>query len=189
MNTPLIVATLIALAFGCAAAFGDEPGAETVRGSMLSSAPVALASIGAALGAAGLLRVMGRRASRAREEAHEIAFYRLKVARGLMEPGSSRHFAGVIATALREYIEARFDVNPGGTTNQLTIALLRSESAAQREWAVILKDIFDHCDFVQISGRNLSGGQLDLMHLRAWQFVDRTRYAAGRPEEIERRAA
>ena len=102
---------------------------------------------------------------------------------------SSRDFAAVVSAALREYIEGRFGVQPGGTTNQLTIALLRSDSAELREWAVILKDIFDHCDLAEMTGRGLSGGQIDLMHLRAWQFIRKTRVGAVETPERRRRAA
>ena len=79
MNSPLrilrvLFATLIALAFAGAAAFGAEPATEIESASAATSAPVALAGVGAALGAAGLLGAWRRDgARRARDEALETA--------------------------------------------------------------------------------------------------------------------
>ena len=80
MNSPLrilrgLIATLIALGFVGAAAFGADPATTTESAPAASSALVALAGVGAALGAAGLLGGLRRRGDRrARHEAHEIAF-------------------------------------------------------------------------------------------------------------------
>ena len=44
-----------------------------------------------------------------------------------------------------------------------------------------LRDILAHCDRAKFGGRLLSGAQIDALHMRAWQFVHRTRIpGAGR---------
>ena len=117
-------------------------------------------------------RWMRRRA----RSAHEAAIEILDQARSFMEPRFAREFACLVSRAMREYIEARFGVHAlHRTTPEIIERLRRMPEPAVLERCDKIRDLLEHCDRARIGAGDLSGGQIEAIHLWAWGFVGITR--------------
>jgi hypothetical protein len=163
-----LFAGLLVLGAPALAAGGDTAPDLLVRGTYVGGVAVALLlGIGAAV---ALVRRWRARS------AHAVAFRKLLMADGLRRPERSRDFALAVSDALRSYIEKRFRTPAvRRTTEELMEGLQCFSSASLLAHADSLREILVHCDRAKFGGRRLSGAQIDALHMRAWQFVHRTR--------------
>jgi Domain of unknown function (DUF4381) len=105
----------------------------------------------------------------------ELALQKLEEARSLMQPATSREFAGVVSDIVRHYIEQRFNVGvTQRTTQEFLQDLMRSFAAPLARQQPLLADFLQQSDLIKFAGENATAASLNNLLESARRFVRET---------------
>lgn len=114
--------------------------------------------------------------------ADAVAFAALERARAWMTPAEAERFGTAVSSAVREYIEARFEVSaPRRTTDEFLRDLTRDPAAALAAHVPTLENLLRHMDLVKFAKEPLDEPQMEGLLESARDFVSTTR-ATDEPE-------
>jgi hypothetical protein len=170
---------------------GAEPDIRDIRGPIHIPAlwPVLLLIAGAvlvalALGATTLWLVRRWRRSHIKTAA-EIALERLERARSLAKDGHASELSAELSNAVREYIQARFELRaPHRTTEEFLYDLLAAPGSPVAKHRESLGEFLDACDLAKFARFAIDVEHMQEMVYAAQSFVRET--DAARPAESRR---
>lgn len=141
---------------------------------------VLLVAIVAALALARWLRRPP--AGPAAPSADAVALAALERARAWMTPTQAEKFGTAVSSAVREYIEARFDVSaPRRTTEEFLRDLTREPAADLASHVSKLEELLRRMDLVKFAREPLDEPQMEGLLDSARNFVTRTRRSDEEP--------
>jgi len=121
-----------------------------------------------------------RRVRQTRQGPLEIALQRLAKARELMTPQLGREFSIELSSAVRDYIESRFDVRATHlTTHEFLYQLLQPADALLTVHRSLLDNFLQTCDLAKFGGWNLVPADMEDMLESARRFVMESAGEAG----------
>lgn len=136
------------------------------------------------LALAGLVRWMRReRPGPPPPTADAVAYAALDRAREWMTPDQAERFGTAVSSAVRQYIEARFDRSaPRRTTEEFLRDLTREPAADLARHVPMLEDLLQRMDLVKFAREPLDAPQMEGLLDSARDFVGKTwRTTEGEP--------
>jgi hypothetical protein len=133
------------------------------------------AGAGAGAGALALGAYALRRRMRRPEDPATTARRRLARARTLLEARDVKGFAAAVSEALREYLEARFEIRaPRLTTEEFIAAAAEREHSPLAAHRPLLADFLQRADRAKFGGYVLDADEMHGMEASALRFVETT---------------
>ena len=119
--------------------------------------------------------VVGRKKARVKLP-FERAFEQLERAKGFMKPETAGKFSIMVSSAVRTYIENRFEMEmTRHTTEEFMRYVTADPSGEIKEYGDLLNGFLSTCDLVKFARRALTVKQMEEMLRSAWNFVDATK--------------